>query len=64
MQTMMRLNLACDLLYVIRHTENKAKPGSLAFYDLISQVSTNSKFKKEFTESMSNLLAWLFLNSR
>lgn len=24
---MMRLNLACDLLYVIRYAENKLKPG-------------------------------------
>jgi hypothetical protein len=35
MNIMMRLNLASDLLYVIRHTENKAKPGSLAIYELI-----------------------------
>jgi hypothetical protein len=30
MQTMMRLNLAADLLYVIGYAENKNKPGSLA----------------------------------
>ena len=35
MQTMMRLNLAADLLYVIRYAENKNKPGTLAFQDLI-----------------------------
>ncbi len=64
MNIMMRLNLASDLLYVIRHTENKAKPGSLAIYELIQQVATNPKLKKEFTESMNNVLAWLFLNSR
>jgi hypothetical protein len=30
MQIMMRLNLACDLLYVIRYAENKSKPGTSA----------------------------------
>lgn len=29
-QVVMRLNLACDLMYVIRNTENKNKPGTLA----------------------------------
>jgi hypothetical protein len=31
MHLMMRLNLSCDLLYVIRYAENKSKPGSSAF---------------------------------
>ena len=30
MQTMMRLNLAADLVYIIRFAENKLKPGTLA----------------------------------
>lgn len=30
MQVMMRLNLASDLLFVIRHAECKGKPGHLA----------------------------------
>lgn len=30
MNVMMRLNLAADLLYVIRYSQNKNKPGQLA----------------------------------
>ena len=32
----MRLNLASDLIYVIRHAENKFKPGLLAISELFS----------------------------
>ena len=64
MQTMMRLNLAADLLYVIGYAENKNKPGSLALQDLIIQLSGNAKLKKEFSDSMNALIAWLFMNAR
>lgn len=60
----MRLNLACDLIYVIRYAENKSKVGSLAITDLFTQVANNPKLRKEFTETMENILSWLFLNSR
>jgi len=61
---MMRLNLAADLVYVIRYAENKSKPGTPAFQDLIQQLPTNPKLKKEFGETMNALIAWLFMNAR
>jgi hypothetical protein len=64
MQIMMRLNLAADLIYVIRYAENKNKAGTPAIQDLILQVATNPKLKKEFGETMNALIAWLFINAR
>ena len=64
MQIVMRLNLASDLIYVIRHAENKGKPGTLAIQELFNSVSTNSKLRKDYEDSFNHLLTWLFLNAR
>jgi len=45
---MMRLNLASDLIYVIRHTEFKNKPGTLAIQELFKLVSTNQRLRKDY----------------
>ena len=36
MQIVMRLNIASDLIYVIRYAENKNKPGTLAIQELFN----------------------------
>jgi hypothetical protein len=64
MEVVMRLNLASDLIYVIRHCENKAKPGSLVIKDLFGFCQTNLKARRDLQESMESLLSWLFLNAR
>lgn len=64
MITMMRLNLASDLLYVIRHSEHKTRPGVLAIQDLFIQVSKSPRIRRDFQEAISSLLAWLILNAR
>lgn len=61
---MMRLNLAYDLIYIIRYAESKTKPGTLAISELFASCVSNSRLKKEYKTSMDNLLTWLFLNSR
>lgn len=68
----MRLNIAADLIYVIRYTESKKSPSannkseSLVIQELfqLSQSNLSSKIKKEFQESMDLLITWLFLNAR
>lgn len=60
----MRLNIASDLIYTIRYAESKRKAGTLALQELFGSVSTNTKIKKEFSDSMNHMLVWLFLNSR
>jgi hypothetical protein len=65
MTIMMRLNLAADLLFVIRRAENKLKPGALAIAELFcTDLTRNPKLMRDFQESMNNLLTWLFLNAR
>lgn len=44
----MRLNLASDLIYVIRYAENKNKPGTLAILELFSSCASNLKLRKEY----------------
>ena len=38
METVMRLNLASDLIYVIRYAESKTKTGTLAIQELFSNI--------------------------
>jgi hypothetical protein len=64
METVMRLNLASDLIYVIRYAESKNKSGVLAIQELFSSIGQNPKLKKDYQESIGNLLGWLFLNAR
>ena len=47
-EVMMRLNIASDLVYVIRYAENKTKPGSLAITELFQQVTSNPRIKKDY----------------
>lgn len=47
-QIMMRLSLASDLIYVVRHAEFKGKPGTLAIQELFRQVGTNQRLKKDY----------------
>jgi len=60
----MRLNIASDLIYVLRYTELKQKPGTLAIQELFSQVQNNAKLRKDYQDSLNHLLSWLFLNAR
>lgn len=48
LETVMRLNLASDLIYVIRYAESKNKPGTLAIHELFSSIDTNPKLKKDY----------------
>lgn len=63
-EVMMRLNLASDLIYVIRYAESKDQSGKLAIQELFRSVSTNAKLRKEYQDSFNHLLTWLFLNAR
>lgn len=60
----MRLNLAADLIYVIRFAQSKTKAGQLAIQELFTLVQNNAKLRKDYEDSMYNLLIWLFLNAR
>lgn len=64
MTIIMRLNLAADLLYVVRFAESKTKPGTLAMRELHSSLGSSPRLQRDFAESMDNLITWLFLNAR
>eukprot|EP00347_Sterkiella_histriomuscorum_P017580 403348792 len=60
----MRLNIASDLMYVIVNAESKDHPGQKALAELFKGVQANQKIKRDYSDSVNNLLAWLFLNAR
>src|SRR3569833_211454 len=54
--TVMKLNIAADLIQIVRYAESKTRKGNLALQDLFEECSQNVKAKKILRESMDSLL--------
>jgi len=44
----MRLNIATDLVYVIRYAESRDNSGNFVIQDLFKSVNENQRIKKDY----------------